>query len=302
MLTEIPDLPEPWIAVTTTADERSAAELGLVLTARGIEQQRVHTAVGWELLVRASRARAARAELDAYRAENVRPSGQRRVDTVGQGWHGAAVYAIVLLAVFAALHASLLGLDWLTAGRLDAGRVVAGEWWRVVTALTVHVDLDHVLGNVAFGAFFGYFAARYFGYGVGWLAILGSAAIANLLTALTQVPEHRSIGASTAVFAALGMLTAFTWRRGFLRGTYWRARIAPIIAGIGLLAFTGTGGENTDIGAHFAGFVMGFCAGLLLARFARPTTLRVPGLQALCAAVAAAVLLGAWLWGLVAAG
>jgi membrane associated rhomboid family serine protease len=294
--------PEPWIAVALTPNERAAAELGLVLTARGIEQQRVPTAAGWELLVRASAARAARAELEAYRAENVRPRGQRRVELVGEGWPGAAAYAAVLLAVFAALHASTLGLDWLGAGRLDAGRVAAGEWWRAVTALTLHIDLDHLLGNVAFGSFFGYFAARYLGYGVGWLAIVGSAALANLFTAVTQVPEHRSIGASTAVFAALGLLTAFTWRRGFLRGTPWRARIAPIVAGIGLLAFTGTGGENTDIGAHLAGFVMGFGAGLLLARFARLATLRRAGLQALCAVVAAGAVAGAWIWGLVAAG
>jgi membrane associated rhomboid family serine protease len=298
----MPEPPEPWIAVAIAADERRAAELGLVLTARGFEQQRVPTAAGWELLVRASRVRAARAELEAYRVENLRPRGQRHVDMVGQGWPGAAAYAIVLLSVFVALHASVLGLDWLAAGRLDAGRVAAGQWWRTVTALTVHIDLDHVLGNVGFGAFFGYFAGRYLGYGVGWLAILGSATLANLFTALTQVPEHRSIGASTAVFAALGMLTAFTWRRGFLRGTHWRARIAPIIAGIGLLAFTGTGGENTDVGAHFAGFVMGFGAGLLLARFGRIATLQSRTLQAVCAVVAVAVVLGAWVWGLLAAG
>jgi hypothetical protein len=33
--------------------------------------------------------------------------------------------------------------------------------------------------------------------------------------------------------------------------------------------YTGTGGENTDIGAHFLGFVCGFGAGLILIRLGK---------------------------------
>ena len=76
------------------------------------------------------------------------------------------------------------------------------------------------------------------------------------------------------MFAALGLLTAYTWRRGFLRETPWRGRIAPIVAGIGLLAFTGTAGENTDLTAHLFGFVAGFGGGLALARWAHIEWLR----------------------------
>src|SRR4029434_3541962 len=123
--------------------------------------------------------------------------------------------------VFVCVRDNTLSLDWFGAGRLQAGGVVGGEWWRAVTALTVHVEIDHLLGNLAFGAFFGYFAGRYLGVGVGWLAIVVAAALANGFDALLQPSAHRSIGASTAVFAALGMLTAYTWRRGFLRETPW---------------------------------------------------------------------------------
>ena len=151
--------------------------------------------------------------------------------------------------MFFALHADLLDRDWLGAGPARGGRrCSSGEWWRAVTALTLHVELDHLGGNLAFGAFFGYFVGRYFGHGVGWLAVLLAATGANVLNAWVQSPAHRSIGASTAVFAALGLLVTYTWRRGFLRDTPWRARIAPIVAGLGLLAFTGTAGENTDLG------------------------------------------------------
>jgi len=293
---------EQWIAVATVANEQRAAELGLVLIAIGIEHQRSPGGAGWEIWVPVASAAQARSELAEYVTENKRPIGQRRVEEVGGALPGVAAYIVILLAVFVCLHQSVFYLDWFGAGRLDAGRVVAGEWWRTVTALTVHVDVDHLGGNLVFGAFFGYFVGRYLGRGVGWLAILSAATLANALNAAVQSPDHRSIGASTAVFAALGLLTAYTWRRGFLRETPWRGRIAPIVAGIGLLAFTGTAGENTDLTAHLFGFVAGFGGGLALARWAHIEWLRSRRRQAVCAAVAIASVVAAWVWALAAAG
>ena len=237
-----------------------------------------------------------------YRAENARAVGQRRVDHVGGAWPGVAAYVATLLCVFVCVQRSVLDLDWLAAGRFQAGRVLAGDAWRVLTPLTLHLELGHLAGNVAFGAFFGYFVAHYLGRGVGWLAIVSSAAAANLMSAVVESPAHRSIGASTAVFAALGILTAYTWRRGFLRETPWRARIAPIVAGLGLLAFTGTAGENTDLTAHLMGFVAGFGCGLLLARWARIDLLRGTRTQRYCAAATVVLVIGVWVRGLWVAG
>jgi rhomboid protease GluP len=302
MLTEMENRAEPWIAVATAANEQRAAELGLVLTALGIEHQRMAGGAGWEIWVPAANAAEASGELAEYVDEHKRPVGQRDVDEVDGGLPGAAVYVAILVIVFVCLHQSLFYLDWFGAGRLEAGGVVRGEWWRAVTALTVHVELDHLGGNLVFGSFFGYFVGRYLGRGVGWLTILTAGTVANVLNAVVQSPAHRSIGASTAVFAALGLLTAYTWRRGFLRETPWRARIAPIIAGIGLLAFTGTAGENTDLTAHLFGFIVGFAAGLALARYAAIEVLRSRPLQALCVGAAFATIVAAWVWALVAAG
>ena len=41
-------------------------------------------------------------------------------------------------------------------------------------------------------------------------------------------------------------------------------RNGPIVGGLALLMYTGTGDENTDIGAHLFGFVCGFGGGMLL--------------------------------------
>jgi rhomboid protease GluP len=293
---------EPWIAVATVTSEQRAAELGLVLIALGIEHRRLPGGAGWEIWVAAANAAQATGELSQYLTENKSPVGHRRVEEVGGALPGVAAYAAVLAAVFVCLHQSVLYLDWFGAGRLEAGAVVRGEWWRTVTALTVHLDLDHLGGNLVFGSFFGYFVGRYLGRGVGWLAILAAGTVANALNAVVQSPAHRSIGASTAVFAALGLLTAYTWRRGFLRETPWRARIAPIIAGIGLLAFTGTAGENTDLTAHLFGFIAGFGSGLALARWARIEWLRSRRRQAVCAGIAVGAVVAAWGWALFSAG
>jgi membrane associated rhomboid family serine protease len=293
---------DQWVTVATGLTEARINELALVLTARGVPFQRQPGLRGWELWVPLADAPAAATELTLYRHENAREIGTRPVEEVGAGRAGVAWYVATLLAVFFAVQAYLFDRDWLAAGRLEAGAVLAGEWWRAVTALTVHRELVHLGGNVAFGGFYGYFVGRYLGHGFGWLAVLLAAAGANVLNAWVQLPTHRSIGASTAVFAALGLLVTYTWRRGYLRDTPWRSRIAPIIAGLGLLAFTGTAGANTDLGAHLFGFIAGLGAGLLIARFAPVAWLRNARVQRACGTLAAALLAAAWAMALRSAG
>jgi membrane associated rhomboid family serine protease len=289
---------EQWVTVATGLTEARANELALVLIARNVTFQRQAGRNGWELWVPIADAPAAAAELTLYRHENLRPVGTRPVEEIGAGRAGMFWYLATLLAVFFALHVDLFDRDWLAAGRLEAGPFWDGEWWRAVTALTVHRELAHLGGNLAFGAFFGYFVGRYLGSGVGWLAVLLAATAANALNAWVESPAHRSIGASTAVFAALGLLATYTWRRGYLRGTPWRARIAPIVAAIGLLAFTGTSGENTDLGAHLLGFIAGLAMGLALAHFASVEWLRNARVQRFAGALAALLLVAAWVAGL----
>jgi membrane associated rhomboid family serine protease len=150
-----------------------------------------------------------------------------------------------------------------------------------MTALTLHGGLRHLLGNIGFGALFGYFAGRLLGSGIAWFAILASATGANLLNTVLLESAHRSVGASTAVFAALGLLAGFVWRARFMIQDRWPYRIGPIVGGIALLAYTGTGDQNTDIGAHLTGFVCGFAAGMILT--ALKNYLANPALQRIAA-------------------
>ncbi len=101
------------------------------------------------------------------------------------------------------------GFDWLEGGALNGAIPATHEWWRVVTALTLHADVGHLLSNLAFGAVFGFLASRALGgrRRVGQYSCFG-AMMGNGLDAMVMPTEQRSLGASTAVFAALGILSA----------------------------------------------------------------------------------------------
>ena len=142
---------------------------------------------------------------------------------------GAIGYAVILLLTAYCAGIGLFGADWLSVGALDAG--LAREWWRALTALTLHVDQEHLLGNLLFGVVAGIGAGRLLGPGVAWASILGAGALANYVEMLIAPPDHRAVGASTAVFAALGLVAGLAWRQRLTqRQRRWYV-LAPLIAG-----------------------------------------------------------------------
>jgi membrane associated rhomboid family serine protease len=216
--------------------------------------------------------------------------------TIKPDWrNGVFLYVTVLLLVDFFQKTRWLGLDWLGAGKMDAGLVRQGEWWRCITALTLHADLSHLVGNVVFGALFGLLASQRLGMGLAWFAILVSGMLGNGLNAFVQVPKHTAIGASTAVFAALGILAGSAWtdRRHHTHRS-WIIRWAPMVSGIVLLAFLGTGGERTDITAHLTGFLSGGLFGVGFGRLGDRFELK-PQFQGILGLSIFAILAFAWL-------
>jgi rhomboid protease GluP len=241
-------------------------ERAFVLTAVLIDNEVIEEAGAFSLCVDQRQAAHATHHLHQYDEERRRP--RPRLPALQQhphAWRGAAVYAsvIVLVAIAAATHA--FARDLFEAGAVRASMLSTGEWWRAFTALTLHWDLEHLLGNLGAGALFGYFAARQLGNGRAWLLVLLAAGSANLVEVTLVSAQYVSAGASTAVFATVGLLAAHTWRtrRGFgLPG--WR-QAAPLIGGLMLLAWLGTEGQNTDVLSHGLGFAFGAIAGLAAA-------------------------------------
>ncbi len=275
-------------------DRRALERASLVLSATDVEHAIEADGGEWSLWVAEADAQRARRELDAYARENrARPSPRPVVDFVENGVPGVLAFLSVLWLLPSLEAAGTFGWNWLSIGTLDAGRVMSGEWWRTITALTLHADLGHLVANSLFGAVFGLLVGRHFGSGFGWLLVLACGALGNAIDASLQAPDFRSIGASTATFAAIGLVGAFVWRRGYYRTLDWRRSIAPIFAAIALLAYTGVSGENVDVVAHVAGFATGAAFGAATASFDMRRI--APRVQAACGVIAASAIALAWL-------
>ncbi len=285
--------PDGYSIVFESADQRACADRALVLTSLEIPHQVVADAGRCFLVVAdADRHRAAH-EIWLYENENRAPRRRPVMQPAAHDpWPGVVGYLLVVCFVAWAAGRGLFDADWLAAGRVDGRALRDGEAWRVFTALTLHKDIGHLLGNLGFGALFGALAARVVGSGVTWLTVVLTAGAANALNTFALVPSHRSIGASTAVFAALGLVAGFVWRGRLMAQDRWPYRLGPIVGGIALLAYTGTGDESTDIGAHLAGFVCGFAGGIGLTRVAG--VLARPAAQWLSGLLAVGIVAAAW--------
>jgi membrane associated rhomboid family serine protease len=253
------------VTVFRSAQRRECNERLLVLTAVGIEAM-VAAASGGGFLLQVAPGDAAYAarHLLQYDTEN-RPSPPLPPPppVYPHAWVGCVAYVAVLVGVAWVLSNGLVRLDAFELGELDALRVQAGEWWRAWTALTLHLDGPHLAANLGAGTWFGYLAARQMGGGTAWFITVTGAALANLLEGLLGPPGHRAVGASTAVFSALGAMSAYSWRERFALPQRWARRWGPLIAGVILLGWTGTGGEGTDVDvvAHLGGFAVGALLG-----------------------------------------
>jgi len=211
------------------------------------------------------------------------------------------IYGFVLVLCGYLAGVQVGGFDWIDAGALRPSATSTGEGWRVVTALSLHGDVGHLLGNLAFGGLFGFFAAQLIGPGTAWLSVLLGGALGNWVDSLLMRSGHITIGASTAVFATLGMVAAYAFKRHTGGAPRWAHRWAPIVVAVALLAFTGTGGERTDVLAHLTGFASGAVIGLLHALDSTSRFLeRIP--QWLSGALACAILIGSWACAFAAAG
>ena len=202
------------VAVRRSARRTQAEQYALVLTAMGIQSLITPEGKFTALYVALEDAARANEELAAYDSENRQRPPEKvwsrpplpRVEV-------AMVYWTVLLFFFAAGRHEAFSFDWISAGAAQTGLMLGGEWWRAVTALCLHQSGAHLLGNLVFGTVFLMLLSQVTGAGVAALAMITAGAAGNVLSALVRSPEHTSIGASTAIFAGIGLLAALRQAR-----------------------------------------------------------------------------------------
>ncbi len=257
--------PDDLVPIARVRTVRRAHELGLViLSAHQPYWVRRHEDGRYRLLVRAEAAPELVRQLKLYKRESINwPPRPPEVPERAATWFPAALWAAVLTVCYGS------SLQWprlYELGKLSAEAVFRGEVYRAFTALFLHADFGHLAGNAVFGGVFLFLLARHLGGLWAWLGTLAAGFGGNLLNAWLYHPgAHYSVGASTAVFGAVGLMAGLPVGFGLRHGgrRLYRAWVLPVVAGLVLLAWFGTGGEQTDTSAHLMGFACGLPLGLL---------------------------------------
>ena len=299
-----------WSPVPTTHNgvlltKQQARTWALVLDSRAIPCCIESIGADWRLLVPEHHLESACREVHLYEEANrnwppIPPATRQLVENT-------LPTASVLLLLAILHNLTLIGFSLPERGVIDLHEIGAahaadiqnGLWWQCVTALTLHGDLTHLLSNLTIGGVFIILLCRELGSGLAWTLLLASGTVGNLINAWVQSPAHRSVGASTAVFGAVGILAAVSMVRD--RHRLRRRWFIPVAAGLALLAILGTEGKNTDLGAHLFGFCAGVLCGVgaefLMGKYGRPKEL----LNFLLAVLSGVVVVGAW-WVAIASG
>jgi membrane associated rhomboid family serine protease len=281
------------ILLLVTGDRQLAEEWELVLLAQGLSPSLRRTADGLALIVPREEMATALASLSAYERENPRQRAERVEVMETASWLVGATVGLMLLLFYSITVQWLPALSWFARGSADAQRILQGELWRTVTALTLHVDVAHVLSNgIAVGLFLTAVSSLV-GAGLASALVLLAGAGGNLANALLHGSSHVSVGASTAVFGAVGLLGSLgvnrLRRRAFSRWRNW----LPVAAALALLGMLGSSGERVDIWAHLFGLLVGAVLGMLVAW----ATAAPPGrrIQWACGTTALAAIIGCWI-------
>lgn len=242
-----------------------AHEHALVILAMGRNCSVHAVADGYELLTATEDASPAKHELDLYEHEQSRIRHHRETDFSDHpfGVTLLIAWATMLLAMFLKQldHPEITDRFANSSLAVIDGR----EWWRPFTSFFLHADLIHLSGNVLIGGLFCLLVSKSIGAWRAWLLILFTGTIANALNAAARHPEaFESIGASTATFAALGILVGLAIVEG-ARGAFGKLRglALPFLAGLILFGLFGASGERTDIGGHAWGGVCGILSGVI---------------------------------------
>jgi len=249
----------PTLALATSKhspDKATVRVWSLVLSSRRLLNRVEHG----RLLVSPALAELAMREILSYEQENrLLP---RKPPLPDNSW-----VSLLIIAVFLTLTVWLdqepgRRMSWHLSGRADAALILAGEWWRCVTALFLHADAGHLLANAGALAVLASLLARRIGSGLTWGLFVLAGALGNAVNAWAQAPDHLSVGASTGVFGLIGVLAGGAGRAG--HGSRWQTPLLALGFGFSLLAMLGAGEERVDLGAHLFGLCCGLPFGFLV--------------------------------------
>lgn len=144
-----------------------------------------------------------------------------------------------------------------------------GEWWRMFTAMFLHIGILHLLFNMVALWNIGDFMERVLG-SAGFLVLYLLSGLLGSVASVAWNPFVVSAGASGAIFGLYGGLLGFLVRH---RDTTAQAFLAPLrsnaLAFVGYNLLFGFVQEGIDMAAHLGGLAGGFGCGLVLTQSLR---------------------------------
>lgn len=156
----------------------------------------------------------------------------------------------------------------LAYGGLDPNRVLMqNETWRLFTAMFLHFDIEHLIGNMVLLGAAGPILERALGpvYFLGLYIISGLDSSGLSFWHMVSNGEYNALaaGASGAIFGVVGALIWIVIRH---RGQYQDLTMRGMIFVLALSAYTGLTGGNVDNWGHLGGLVTGFILGMITYR------------------------------------
>jgi rhomboid protease GluP len=236
---------------------------GLVLDAYGLPYSTIRSGTGWKILVDETNHDRALGLIEQYLEENQPNSlpDAQETETYQRTYSGIWA-SLILMACSVAVNMSGSVDKIVREYGASAYYILNGEIYRTVTALMLHSNYAHLAGNMVGVAVFGTAVCNITGAGVGWLMILLTGILGNLANAALFRYGHISIGASTSVFGAVGILAAYQLSRKMkIVGQRMKAWL-PLAGGLALLGLLGSS-KHSDLTAHLFGFIAGIFLGLI---------------------------------------
>lgn len=172
--------------------------------------------------------------------------------------------------VFIGVNIGLFLLMTLTGGTTNPENLIrfgakfhpaiwAGEWWRFVTPVFIHIGLAHLLFNSVALYFLGTLVERIYGTSRFLLAYFAAGAMG--VAASFAFSPHLSAGASSAIFGLFGALLYFGQKD---RDLFFQTIGMEILTLLGINLVFGIFSSGVDNYAHLGGLVGGYLAANVL--------------------------------------
>ncbi|WP_300465152.1 rhomboid family intramembrane serine protease [Desulfobacula sp.] len=263
-----------FITIFTDLPDKKADLIILILTSQNIETHVERESNVFHIRVPADDKTKALSMVKTYYTENKFFRLRRQLQEFPlSSFNSPPAFVIMgfLCLIHAACHYYHLHEDMILKYGASALFILQGETYRAITALLLHSDARHLLGNMAGLLIFGAPVISLSGFGLGPLMLLFTGTLGNLINAHFYQTAHLSIGASTSVMGAAGLLAAYQVTR---KGKPFRLdTLVPLCAGAVLVAMFSQG-ERTDVWAHVFGFLCGLFSGIVF--FPLNRTLQFP--------------------------